>query len=239
VVGVNCGILDQYTSCVGQAGCALLLDCQDLSSRPVALAPGIGIVICDTRFKRELSGSEYGTRRAQCEEGARLLGAKSLREVSLARFQEGRHLLPEVVARRCQFVIEENERVLALAEALKSGDRMAMSRTMDASFEGACDLYEIAVPAMQAMMNSMLRAPGVIGARQAGAGFGGCMVALVEEHRIADFIQAIPEDYTAQTDLRPEVYQVESAAGAGRINLSFLAPPATAPASSAGNRPSP
>jgi galactokinase len=70
-VGVNCGILDQYTSCAGQEGCALLLDCRDLSNTPVKLADGIQIVICDTKAKRELAGSEYGKCRAQCEEGAR------------------------------------------------------------------------------------------------------------------------------------------------------------------------
>ena len=34
-VGVNCGILDQYSSCLGRQGCALLLDCRDLSTRAV------------------------------------------------------------------------------------------------------------------------------------------------------------------------------------------------------------
>lgn len=58
-VGVNCGILDQYTSCCGQAGCALRLDCRDLSNRATPLADAIRVVICDTKFKRELAGSEY------------------------------------------------------------------------------------------------------------------------------------------------------------------------------------
>ena len=49
------------------------------------------------------------------------------------------------------------------------------------SYAGARDLYEIGAPSMDAMMAAMLAAPGVIGARQAGAGFGGCMVALVED----------------------------------------------------------
>jgi len=86
-VGVNCGILDQYTSCLGRAGCALLLDCRDLSSRPVKLAEGIAVVICDTKSKRDLAGSEYGRRRAQCEEGARKLGVKALRDLTPKRCQ--------------------------------------------------------------------------------------------------------------------------------------------------------
>ena len=74
-MGVNCGILDQYSSALGQAGSALLLDCRHLTSRVAAIAPGIRVVICDTRAERKLTGSEYGERRAQCEEGVRLLQA--------------------------------------------------------------------------------------------------------------------------------------------------------------------
>ena len=58
--GVSCGILDQYTSCACRAGCALLLDCRDLSSRAVPLPGDITPVICDTRAPRKLAASEYG-----------------------------------------------------------------------------------------------------------------------------------------------------------------------------------
>ena len=108
-VGVNCGILDQYTSCLGQAGCALLLDCRDLTSQPVALAQGLEVVICDTKAKRELAGSEYGQRRAQCEEGARRLGVSALREVTVSDFYRRESELPTEVANLCRFIVEEND----------------------------------------------------------------------------------------------------------------------------------
>ena len=57
-VGVSCGILDQYTSAVGQAGCALLLDARQLSSRDVPISPGLQVMVCDTRAQRTLSGTE-------------------------------------------------------------------------------------------------------------------------------------------------------------------------------------
>ena len=125
-VGVNCGILDQYTSCVGEEGCALLLDCRDLSSRPVRISESVRVVICDTRFKRELARSEYGDRRAQCEEGARRLGVKALREISLQDYRSREHELPAGVAKRCRFIVEEDERVLKIAAALESLDRPAI-----------------------------------------------------------------------------------------------------------------
>jgi galactokinase len=217
-VGVNCGILDQYTSCAGQHGCALLLDCRDLTSRPVKLADDLQVVVCHTNYRRELKGSEYGQRRAQCEEGARLLGVASLREVGLQRFERAQSGLPATVARRCRFVIEENDRVPQMAAALADGDRAAIRRLSADSFRGACELYEISVPAMQAMMEAMLAAPGVLGARQAGAGFGGCMVAFVAKPRTRDFIESVRQDYFRRTHLEPGLLPVAAAAGAGRLN---------------------
>ena len=169
-VGVNCGILDQYTSCAGREGCALLLDCGDLTSRPIKLPASSCVVICDTMSKRELAGSVYGQRRAQCEEGARRLGVNALCEITPLEFDVRERELPPEVARRCRFIIEENNRVLKLAEALTALDRAAIRQLTVASFRGACELYEIGAPAMHTMMKAMLDAPGVIGARQAGAG---------------------------------------------------------------------
>ena len=214
-VGVNCGILDQYTSCAGREGCALLLDCRDLASRPVKLAPGIQVVICDTKSKRELAGSEYGQRRAQCEEGARRLGLKALREITPEEFNRRERDLPAEGAKRCRFIVEENDRVLQLAAALQTFDRPAIRELTAASFRGACELYEIGAPAMHAMMQAMLAAPGVIGARQAGAGFGGCMVACVENGSADAFATSVRKSYFASTQTHSEVYPVTAAAGAG------------------------
>jgi galactokinase len=216
-VGVNCGILDQYTSCFGQAGCALLLECRDLTSRPVVLPAGLSVVICDTRSKRELAGSEYGERRACCEQGAALLGVPALCEIPPAEFAAREHGLPPVVAKRCRFIIAEHARVGALAIALASGDLPAIRDLTAASFAGARDLYEIVSPAMDAMMAAMLAAPGVVGARQAGAGFGGCMVAFVRQAALAEFAAAVHSHYAARTGISPEIYPVSAAAGAGRI----------------------
>lgn len=219
-VGVNCGILDQYTSAVGQAGCALLLDARSLTSRAVPIAPGIQVVICDTQIRRELAGSEYDQRRAQCEDSARRLaerypGVTHLRDVSPAQFDAAEASLPPETAQRSRFIVEENERVLALAAALAGGDRPAIHDLCTASFAGARDLYAITVPQMQIMEAAMLAAPGSIGARQAGAGFGGCMVAFVEQAAVETFQAQVSSAYRAAAGIVPKIYPVQPAAGAG------------------------
>jgi galactokinase len=217
-VGVNCGILDQFTSSMGRAGCALLLDCRTLKSHPVPIAPGIQVVICDTQTKRELAGSEYGQRRAQCEEGARLLGITALRDINTGQFLARQHELPPEIAKCCRFIVEENQRVLMLADALTAGDRPRIASLTAASFAGARDLYEITIPEMEQMMRAMLSGPCVIGARQAGAGFGGCMVAFVEEEAVESFAAHITHAYATSTGIRPKVYAVQAAPGAGIVS---------------------
>ncbi len=212
-VGVNCGILDQFTSCAAQEGCALLLDCRDLSSRPVKLVDELRVVICDTKSRRELAGSAYGQRREQCEAGARRLGVAALRDLTLEQFKKHEGKLPAEVAKRCRFIVEENARVKVFAEALEAGDRNRICQLCADSFHGAMTLYEIGSPAMHAMMHAMLNAPGVIGARQAGAGFGGCMVALVEAEQTDVFARAVAAAYGDATGVQPEIHVVKASAG--------------------------
>lgn len=218
-VGVQCGILDQYTSSVGRAGCALLLDARHLTSRDVPLAPGLQVVICDTRAERTLSGTEYSERRAQCEEGVRLMRAvaptvAALRDVSVEEFATYAPRLPALIARRCRFIVEENARVLAMAEALPAGEVTRLHDLFAASYAGACELYELCVPAMDAMMAAMRGAPGFIAARQAGAGFGGCMVALVDLQETTRFAADVQVHYQSATGIVPGIYAVCPTAGA-------------------------
>ncbi|OGO38328.1 MAG: galactokinase [Chloroflexi bacterium RBG_16_57_11] len=221
-VGMNCGILDQFSSVMGQAGSTILLDCRSLSGQIIPMPPDLAVAICDTRLERHLAGTEYSERRAQCEEGARILGGiypqvRTLRDVSAEMLSRHRADLPEVVYRRCKFIVQEDQRVLELADCLPEGDRARLGELFSASFAGARDLYEISVPAMQAMHAAMSAAPGVVGARQAGAGFGGCLVALVENARADTFAEYVSQAYTRSTGIQPNVYTVQASDGAGRL----------------------
>jgi galactokinase len=221
-VGMNCGILDQYSSAMGQAGSALLLDCRSLSSQATPMAVGINVVICDTRAERNLAGTEYGERRSQCEQGVEILrkhypDIEALRDVNLEQLEIHQDELPSVVYNRCRFIIEENQRVLDLAQALPGGDPVRLGQLFRDSYRGARDLYQIGAPAMEAMVQSMLAAPGVIGARQAGAGFGGCMVGLVYEEAVDEFTGQVQDDYAQRTGIQPQVYPVKAARGAGLL----------------------
>ncbi len=78
----------------------------------------------------------------------------ALRDVTCEMLEAHREEMSPVVERRCRFIVEENERVLPLADALPRGPAAAAALFAD-SFAGARDLYEIGAPSMPAMMEAM------------------------------------------------------------------------------------
>ena len=223
-VGMNCGILDQYSSAMGQQGSVLLLDCRSLTSQTKPIAPGMQVVICDTRAERALTGSEYPERRAQCEEGARILGRfhpeiKSLRDATLEQVRAHKADLAPVVYRRCHFIVEENQRVLDIADALAAGEHQKAGQLANESFQGGRNLYEIVSQEMIAMHTAIVSGPGAYGARGAGAGFGGCLVAFVESDAVKAFVEHVQKEYLAGTGIEPEIYPVQAAQGASVLSF--------------------
>jgi galactokinase len=223
-VGMQCGIMDQYASVMGRAGCILLLDCRSITSEIKPVAPGLQVVICDTRAERALTGSEYSQRRAQCEAGAALLadyypGIQSLRDVSLDQLQAHQADMDPVIYKRCYFILQENQRVLDTAAALVTGRHAEAGRLAVESFNGARDLYEIVSQEMLCMFDAIMHAPGVFGARGAGAGFGGCLVAFVGDDCVDAFMDYVQHQYAHSTGIQAEIYPVRALDGAGVLNI--------------------
>jgi len=223
-VGMNCGIMDQYSSTMGAEDSILLLDCRSITHKTKPLAPGIQVMICDTRAQRALTGSEYPERRAQCELGARILRGfypeiKSLRDASLEQVQAHKSDMDPVVYNRCLFIVEENQRVLDVADALAAGNHHKAGGVANESFQGARDLFEIVSDEMIAMHDAIMSAPGAYGARGAGAGFGGCLVAFVESDSIDPFTHHVYKRYFDSTNIEPEIFPVQAVQGAGVLSF--------------------
>jgi galactokinase len=70
---------------------------------------------------------------------------------------------------------------------------------------------------MQAMWEAASAAPGSLGARQAGAGFGGCMIAFVAAAEADAFARETASAYLRATGVAPRVDPVRTAAGAGLL----------------------
>jgi galactokinase len=213
-VGVNCGIMDQFISSLGKAGHALLIDCRSLAYELVSLPAGASVLVVDTSAPRTLAGSAYNERRAQCEEGARSMGVSALRDVSVAEFAKHKAQLPELIAKRCEHVIHENQRTLDATAAMKAGDLRTLGALMNASHDSLRDLYAVSSHELDTVVNITRAVPGVYGARMTGAGFGGCAIALVANDAVEAARRAVLADYPRLTQREPKVYVCVASAGA-------------------------
>jgi galactokinase len=224
-VGVNCGIMDQFASAAGKAGHALLIDCRVNEFTPAPMPAGLSIVVCDTGSPRRLSASAYNTRRSECELGASLIahsepGVKSLRDVDEAMLERNRARLPDVVARRCEHVIAENERVMATVAAMAAGDLDALGRLFAASHASLRDLYEVSSAELDAMVEIASAVPGVVASRMTGAGFGGCTINLVRLGAEEAVRERVLREYPRRTGLTPRVFVASAVDGAGELRLA-------------------
>ncbi|XWX05675.1 galactokinase (plasmid) [Aggregatilineales bacterium SYSU G02658] len=219
-VGVQCGIMDQMISAVGQRGHAVLIDCRDLSTTVLPLPSETVVVVLDTNTRRGLVDSAYNERRAQCEAAARFFGVKALRDVTLAQFRAREAELDPVTARRARHVISENERVLAAQAALLADDAAAFGRLMIASHESLRDDFAVSSEALNRVVTCALAHPACYGARMTGAGFGGCGVALVQASAAEEFLQHVARWYQArQSDgvIAPTAYVCHASDGAALL----------------------
>ncbi len=224
-VGARVGIMDQFISCNGHRGRALMLDCRSLQFRLLPLPAAATLVICNTMVKHELASGEYNTRRAECEEGVRLLaqrlaGIRALRDVSLDQLEQQANALAKTTYRRCHHVVSENQRVLDAASALERSDLERFGRLMGDSHRSLRDDYEVSCAELDLMVDLATRQPGVYGARMTGGGFGGCTINIVRTEDVSTFRENVAREYQRATGLTPEVFVSSAAEGAGEVELA-------------------
>lgn len=219
VVGAPTGGLDQAASLRCQEGHALLLDCQDWSTRQVPFdlaVAGLELLVIDTRAKHSNADGQYGQRRASCEQAAKVLGVDSLRQVedlgtALAGIDE------EVVGRRVRHVVTEIDRVRRVVDLLDEGRIGEVGPLMDQSHDSLRDDYEVTCPELDVAVEAA-RAAGALGARMTGGGFGGCAIALVRDEDAETVRRGVEQAYADHGFQAPRCYAVTPAAPGGRVD---------------------
>lgn len=212
-VGVQCGIMDQFAAALAQPGCALLIDCRSMETQHVPLPPHIAIAVVDSKMPRRLGETEYNQRREECVRAAALLGLPSLRDADIARLEQARERMPDVLYRRARHVITENQRVLRAVDALRDHDLHTLGTLLLQSHESLRDDYQVSCPALDLLVDLAARVPGVYGARLTGAGFGGCTVNVMAPGALALFQQLVPAEYARQAGLACQIYACQAQEG--------------------------
>jgi len=219
-VGVPSGIMDQSASLLSRRGHALLLDCRSLEASQVPFDPaayGAHLLLINTRASHQLTAGEYGRRRAECEQAARLLGVPSLRY--LTDVGDLRRLTDPVLRRRARHVVTDNQRVLEVAGLLTSGSGdpyPAIGRLLTQAHLSLRDDFEISWPEADATVDAALAA-GALGTRMIGGGFGGSVLALVREEEPVR--AAVTGAFARRSWTAPEFLEASPSDSARRLGL--------------------
>jgi galactokinase len=206
--GVRGGLMDQLAALFGAADHALLIDCRDLTVTPVALPRSIALVVMHCGVPRTLVGSEYARRRAECEAVARALGLPALRDATAAQVRN---------EPRARHVVSENARVLATAAALPHGDLSVLGPLLLESHASLRDDFGVSTPELDTLVE-LLVACGAAGARLTGAGFGGCVVAVVQRNHADDVLAKATLRYRDATGLDATGFVARAVDGARRVD---------------------
>ena len=215
--GVNCGIMDQFASVMGQKGKLIRLDCRSMEFEYFPFeSDEYELILVDSRVKHELADSPYNKRRQSCERVARRLGLDTLRDATLEMLG---NILPDITAEdyfRAKFVIEEKERVLAVCDALNAGDFEKVGRKMYETHDGLSKDYSVSCEELD-FLNDLAKECGVTGSRIMGGGFGGCTINLVRKELTDAFVQTAKDRFNEKYGHEPKVYPVVISDGARKL----------------------
>jgi galactokinase len=221
-VGLQCGIMDMFTSMYGKKDHVICLDCRSFEYEYFPFKQdGIKIVLLDTSIKHSLASSEYNTRKKQCEEGVAMIQqhlphVQSLRDATI-------EMLDKYVAQnkliynRCRYVIEEINRLLAACIDLQQNDIHAFGKKMFATHKGLSKMYEVSCNELDIMVDLVKHNKAVIGARMMGGGFGGCTINIVKEDAVEELIYDTREQYREKTGMNLNAYIASIEGGANII----------------------
>jgi galactokinase len=217
VVGAATGGMDQTVALLAEEGAALLVDTSDGRTEPVPLGlaeAGLRLLVIDTRVRHALADGQYGRRRRDCEEAARLLGVPMLAAAGPADVER---LTDPRLRARARHVVTEVQRVDEFVALVRAGRVAECGPLLDASHASLRDDYEVSAVELDTVV-AAATAAGALGARMTGGGFGGSAIALVPDAAVPAVQDAVVAACRERGLTTPATLPVSSGPAARRIS---------------------
>lgn len=223
-VGINCGIMDQFSSVMGKANQVIKIDCRTLDFEyHNADFSNYSLVLFDSNVKHSLFTSAYNQRREECEQGLAILSShfpevKSFREASEEQLLSIKDSMTEDVFKRSHYVIKEIKRVTLACEALDNCDIVTLGQLLFETHEGLSKEYEVSCPELDMIVDTLKKEPAVIGSRMMGGGFGGCTINLIKKGEEDAIKTKLTQLYQAAFGIELITYEVRISNGTSLYN---------------------
>jgi galactokinase len=218
-VGINCGIMDQFSSVMGQENKVIKIDCRTLDYEyHNANFSDYSLILFDSNVKHSLMTSAYNERRQQCEEGITIIKNNfpkitSFRDCTENQVISLKDKMSAAVFKRSLFVVKEIKRVTLACNALDNGDIVTLGKLMFETHEGLSVDYEVSCAELDMIVDTLKKEEAVVGSRLMGGGFGGCTINLIKkghEERIKQQLSAL---YLDTFGIELKIYDVKISNG--------------------------
>ncbi|WP_125718680.1 galactokinase [Flavobacterium ustbae] len=186
-VGINCGIMDQFSSVHGLENKVIQLDCNTLDFEyHNADFKDYSLILFDSNVKHSLFTSEYNTRRIECEEGLSIIKShfpevKSFRDATEEQVLSLKDKFSGKVFSRVHFVVKEINRVIKACKALDAGNIELLGELLFETHYGLSQEYEVSCEELDMLVDTAKEDETIVGSRLMGGGFGGCTINLVKK----------------------------------------------------------
>ena len=224
-VGMPCGLLDQTVVGFAREQHLVVLDASVGRSMSIALPDHLGFVLFRSHISHALVHSPYEERHRECRDALIGLqrfipGMRHLARVHPADLDAYASVLETRPGLRARHVVHEQRRVGAFLAALSKQDAAAAGACMTASHESSRTLFDNSTPELDALVATAIQKDGVHGARLSGGGWGGAVIAMVDETFTDDQAEAICDTYEELFEVRPHWWRTTAADGLFHERLS-------------------
>jgi galactokinase len=218
-VGINCGIMDQFSSVMGLENKVIKIDCRTLDyTYHDADFVDYSLILFDSNVTHSLFTSEYNNRRIECNEGLSIIKEnypeiESFRDCDVDHLTNLKSKMSDNVFRRSLYVIKEIKRVIQACAALDKGDIKTLGELMFETHEGLSKDYEVSCAELDYLVDLAKAEEDVIGSRLMGGGFGGCTITLVKKGSENAIKEKFTKLYADQFGIDLKIYDVKISNG--------------------------
>jgi galactokinase len=218
-VGINCGIMDQFSSVMGLENKVIKIDCRTLEyTYHDANFVDYSLILFDSNVKHSLFTSEYNNRRIECNEGLSIIKEnypeiESFRDCGVEHLMNLKSKMSGTVFKRSLYVIKEIKRVIQACEALDKGDIKTVGKLMFETHDGLSADYEVSCEELDYLVDLAKAEEDVIGSRLMGGGFGGCAITLVKKGTEAVIKEKFTKLYFEKFNIDLKIYDVQVSNG--------------------------
>ncbi len=218
-VGINCGIMDQFSSVMGLENKVIKIDCRTLDyTYHDADFVGYSLILFDSNVQHSLFTSEYNNRRIECDEGLRIINdnypeINSFRDCNEELLIGLKSKMTDNVFRRSLYAVKEIKRVIEACAALDKGDIKTLGKLMFETHDGLSNDYEVSCAELDYLVDLAKAEEDVIGSRLMGGGFGGCTITLVKKGRENAIKEKFTKLYADRFNIELKIYDVKVSNG--------------------------